>query len=63
MSEAEVKAPAVQRTPSITDEGKRIRNAWEEAQELRRPFEAGWQMVADYFYPCLLYTSPSPRDS
>ncbi|WP_303717588.1 portal protein [Brevundimonas naejangsanensis] len=59
MSEAEVKAPAVQRAPSITDEGKRIRNAWEEAQELRRPFEPGWQMVADYFYPSANFTVSS----
>lgn len=36
---------------SMTDRGRRIRNAWEEAQGERRAFEPGWQAVSDYFYP------------
>lgn len=35
----------------MTDRGRRIRNAWEEAQAERRTFEPGWQAVSDYFYP------------
>lgn len=36
---------------SITDLGRRVRRCFEDAQNLRRPHEAGWQAVADYFYP------------
>lgn len=58
MSET-VATPVVLRMPSITDDGKRIRHAWEDAQAERRPFEAGWQMVADYFYPSSNFTVSS----
>ncbi|WP_312145248.1 portal protein [Brevundimonas sp.] len=55
MSDA-VAAPAVSRAPAMSDDGRRIRNAWEDAQAERRPFEPGWQMVADYFYPSSNFT-------
>lgn len=48
---AEAAAPVVRRAPEISERGKRIRLAWDDAQAARRVFEPGWQAVSDYFYP------------
>lgn len=46
---------------SVSDLGKRIRRNFEDAQNLRRPHEAGWQAVSDYFYPTSSFTcTPVP---
>lgn len=45
----------------MSDRGRRTRNGWEEAQAERRPFEQGWQMVSDYFYPSSTFAVSSDR--
>lgn len=35
----------------VSEFGKRVRRHFEDAQQLRRMHEPGWQAVSDYFYP------------
>lgn len=46
---------------AMTDLGKRVRRHFEDAQQLRRMHEPGWQAVSDYFYPNSSFTiTPTP---
>lgn len=60
-----VAAPAVLTMPRMDGRARQLRNEWDEAQAQRRLFEAGWQMVSDYFYPSTDFTvhaqSPAVR--
>lgn len=51
-----VAAPTVLKSPSITDEARLVKARFEQEQDARRPFELGWQMVGDYFYPSTNFT-------